>query len=325
MKSLLKSFPLLFLVAATTASAQDPEVRRQAIELLERATAAGLPANLPNLERVDTFRVLDAGSGPREGTFTRVVVQGTGRREEASLGDYHSTQVWTRGGSIAKVSSHKLAPAELETVINITPIRLVTFNGEDVIHRIVTKAVDGKNARCIEFDTIRGQKTDNNELCFDTTNNSLVLEKTGDDLIENSGFFSFAGGFFPSRITYSFAGVRKLEISQTMTELTEAPENALIAPPGAMTAHFCRTWRRAIGISMPQPKAGNGGRDYDVVVRGLIESDGKIHDAVVQSAELPDLGVEALELIKQWRFSPLICEGEPGQIEGDFVLHFHGR
>jgi Gram-negative bacterial TonB protein C-terminal len=324
MKTLLRSLPLVLSIF-TTASAQDPEVRRQAVELLERAHAAGMPANLPNLERLDTFRVLDSSSGPREGTFTRVVVQGTGRREEASFGDYHSTVVWTRGGNVATVSSHKVAPAEIETVVNITPIRLVSFNGEDVIHRIVTKAVGGKNARCIEFDTIQGQKIENNELCFDSTNNSLILEKTGDDLIENSDFFSFAGGFFPARITYSFAGVRKLEISQTMTELTDAPENALIAPPGAMTTHFCRTWRRAIGISMPQPKAGNGGRDYDVVVRGLIESDGKIHDAVVQSAELPDLGGEALDLIKQWRFSPLICEGEPGQIEGNFVLHFHGR
>jgi hypothetical protein len=194
-----------------------------------------------------------------------------------------------------------------------------------VIHRIVTKAVGGKNARCVEFDTIKGQKIENNEFCFDPANNTLILEKTGDDLIENTDFFSFAGGFFPSKITYSFAGIRKLEISQTMTELTDATENVLVAPPGAMTLHFCKTWRRPIGVSMPQPKAGKGGRDYDVVVRGLIESDGQIHDAVVQEAELADLGAEALQLIKQWRFSPLICEGQPGELEASFVLHFHGR
>jgi outer membrane biosynthesis protein TonB len=57
----------------------------------------------------------------------------------------------------------------------------------------------------------------------------------------------------------------------------------------------------------------------------LIESDGQIHDAVVQEAELADLGAEALQLIKQWRFSPLICEGQPGELEASFVLHFHGR
>ncbi len=324
MKTLLKSLLLLLLASTGVSAAQDPEVRREALELMERASAASLPAKLPNLERVDTFRVLDAGSGPREGTFTRVVVQGTGRREEASFGDYHLAEVST-GGNLATMKSHKVAPAEVETVIGITPIRLMRFDGEDVIHRIVTKAVGGKNARCVEFDTIKGQKIENNEFCFDPANNTLILEKTGDDLIENTDFFSFAGGFFPSKITYSFAGIRKLEVSQTMTELTDATENVLVAPPGAMTLHFCKTWRRPIGVSMPQPKAGKGGRDYDVVVRGLIESDGQIHDAVVQEAELADLGAEALQLIKQWRFSPLICEGQPGELEASFVLHFHGR
>ena len=32
----------------------------------------------------------------------------------------------------------------------------------------------------------------------------------------------------------------------------------------------CKTYRRAYGQSMPQPKPGNGGGDVDVVVRGLI-------------------------------------------------------
>jgi hypothetical protein len=320
---LLKLLPLI-LLAATSVSAQDPEVRRQAIELMERASAASLSAKLPNLERVDMFRVLDSGSGPRDGMFTRVVVQGTGKREEATLGDYHLAEVWT-GGQLATVTSHKVVPAALETVMNITPIRLMRFDGEDVIHRIVTKAVGGKNARCVEFDTIKGQKTENNEFCFDPANNTLILEKTGDELIENSNFFSFGGELLPSKITYSFAGVRQLEISQTMAELTDVTENVLAAPPGASVLQFCKTWRRAIGVSMPQPKAGNGGRDYDVVIRGLIESDGLVHDAVVQSAELPDLGAEALEVIKQWRFTPLMCDGQPGEIEGSFVLHFHGR
>jgi len=323
MKTLLKLLPLI-LFFTSVASAQDPQVRSEAVELMERATAASVPSPLPNLERVDTFRVLDAQGGPIDGMFTRVIVQGTGRREESSFGDYHSIQVWTRG-DLATASSRKIPPAELETLINITPIRLMNFDGEDVIHRIVTKAVGGKNARCVEFDTIKGQKVENNEFCFDPANNTLILEKTGDELIENSDFFSFAGGFFPSRISYSFAGVRKLEVSQTMTELRDSTENVLVAPPQAEFSRPCKTWRRPIGVTMPQPKAGKGGRDYDVVVRGLIESDGQIHDALVQSAELPDLGAEALEIIKQWRFSPLICEGSPGQIEADFVLHFQGR
>jgi hypothetical protein len=36
--------------------AQDVKVRQEAIQLMERATAASTSPHLPNLERVDTFR-----------------------------------------------------------------------------------------------------------------------------------------------------------------------------------------------------------------------------------------------------------------------------
>jgi Gram-negative bacterial TonB protein C-terminal len=324
MKALLKGFPLLFLVSATTASAQEPEVRRQAVELMERATAASVAATLPNLERIDTFRALDAPRGTREGKFTRVVVQGVGKREESSFGDYHLVQIWTNG-HLARAGSGEIAPPEIETVYNITPIRIPRFDGEDVIHRIVTKAVAGKNARCIEFDTITGQKIENNEFCLDPANNALILSKTGDELVENSDFFLFAGQLIPSKITYTFAGVRKLEISQTMTELKESTENVLTAPPDAQILAFCKRYRRPIGVSMPQPKAGNGGRDIDVAIRGIIGTDGKIHEAVVQSSERADLGEEALSLVQQWVFTPGICDGSPNTTESIFMVHFHGR
>ena len=210
----------------------------------------------------------------------------------------------------------ELLPPEIDTVMRLTPIYLLRFADDDVIHAIVDKAAGGKKIRCIEFDTIRGQKIDNNELCVDRSNGTLVLEKVGDELIENSEFFSFA---------YSFAGVRKLEISQTMTELTETSDNVLAAPPEAQIRNFCKTYRRAIGTSMPQPKAGKGGRNTDVAIRGIISTDGKVHEAVVQSAEHPDLGAEALALVQQWVFTPAVCDGNPNTQEATFIVHFHGR
>jgi len=323
MKSVLKFLPLI-LFTAIPAPAQDPELRREAVQLLERANAVSLSPKLPNLERVDTFRVFDSSSGPQEGTFTRVVVQGTGKREESRFGQYHSLDIWT-GGRLATVRTSELPPPEINTVMRLTPIYLLRFADDDVIHAIVDKAAGGKKIRCIEFDTIRGQKIDNNELCVDRSNGTLVLEKVGDELIENSEFFSFAGGLVPAKITYSFADVRKLEISQTITELNDASENVLASPPEAEIRTFCKTYRRAIGTSMPQPKEGKGGRNVDVAIRGIISTDGKVHEAVVQSAEHPDLGAEALALVQQWVFTPAVCDGNPNTQEATFIVHFHGR
>jgi Gram-negative bacterial TonB protein C-terminal len=323
MKSVLKVLPLI-LLSAIPGSAQDPEVRREAVQLLEHANGVSLSPQLPNLERVDTFRVFDSSSGPQEGTFTRVVVQGTGKREESRFGAYHSLNIWT-GGHLATMRTSELPPPEINTVMRLTPIYLLRFADDDVIHAIVDKAAGGKKIRCIEFDTIRGQKIDNNEFCVDPGNGALVLEKVGNELIENSEFFSFAGELVPARITYSFSGVRKLEISQTLTELADASENVLAAPPGAQIRNFCKTYRRAIGTSMPQPQPGKGSRNIDVAIRGIIWTDGKVHEAVVQSAEYPDLGAEALALVQQWVFTPAVCDGNPSTQEATFVVHFHGR
>ncbi len=212
MKSVLKVLPLI-LFTAIPASAQDPELRREAVQLLERANGVSLSPKLPNLERVDTFRVFDSSSGPQEGTFTRVVVQGTGRREESRFGEYHSLDIWA-GGHLATVRSSELPPAEINAVMRLTPIYLLRFADDDVIHAIVDKAAVGKKIWCIEFDTIRGQKIENN---------------------------------------------------------------------------------------------------------------GKVHEAVVQSAERPDLGAEALALVQQWVFTPAVCDGNPNTQEATFIVHFHGR
>src|SRR6476646_9677098 len=120
MRALLKLLPLILLVP-TIVSAQDPQVRSEAVELMELATAASVAAKLPNVERIDTFRVLDAPKGAREGKFTRIVVQGVGKREESSLGDYHFVQIWANG-QIAAIGSQEIAPPEIDTVYHLTPI-----------------------------------------------------------------------------------------------------------------------------------------------------------------------------------------------------------
>jgi len=50
---------------------------------------------------------------------------------------------------------------------------------------------------------------------------------------------------------------------------------------------------------MPQPKPANGGGDFDVLVRGVVGTDGKVHDAAVQSSERSDLNADAVSVIEQ--------------------------
>jgi len=76
----------------------------------------------------------------------------------------------------------------------------------------------------------------------------------------------------PGKINYSFAGVPRLEISRTMTVLTNATPNVLAAPPNAQILLAWTTFRQAFGESMPQAQArqwrrrfrhGGSGNDRD--------------------------------------------------------------
>jgi TonB family protein len=320
-----KTLVLLALsLTPTFALGQNTELRSRAVGLLERAHAVSMAPNLPNLERVDTFQVFDPSASAREGSFTRVVVQGVGRREETTFGDYHLIQVWA-GATLASTGTAQLAPPEVTIVMRLTPIHLVGFDEADVIRTITDREFGRRLLHCIAFDTIVGQMHEDNELCFDAANGTLISEKLGDDFIENSDFFTFAGALLPGKITYSVLGSPKLEIAQSMTVSPDSATNVLAAPPDAQVRYRCTTFRRPIGQSMPQPAPGGRGPDVDVVVRGMIGQDGKVHDALVQSSARPDLNPEALSLIAQWNFLPAMCNGQPNPTEASFVVHFHGR
>ena len=271
---------LLFALVPVICIPQEVSLREQAVGLIERAHAASLPPSFPNYEYSGTFRLLDTSSAAREGSYTRVTVQGAGMREEITLGEYHAVNVFANG-TLATNRTGQLVPAEINMVKHLSPINLVRFDEKDVIRSISVKQLAGRSLRCIEFDTIAGQVIEQNELCVDTANGTLVSEKLGEDFIENSEFFPFAGALFPAKVSYSPSGVQKMEISQTMTALTDESANVLAAPPDAKILQRCVTYRRPIGQSMPQPKAGNGRFSTNIFLRGIIGADGKIQGAVV--------------------------------------------
>src|SRR5258708_20233438 len=141
-------------------------LRGRAIALLERAHAVSISPNLPNLERVDTFQVFDPNAGAREGSFSRVVVQGLARREEITFGDYRLVQVWT-GETLSTNRTPQLVPPEVDRVMWLTPIRLVTFDDADVIRTIIDREIHNRLAHCIALDTFVAEQPSQTHLYQD--------------------------------------------------------------------------------------------------------------------------------------------------------------
>ena len=133
------------------------------------------------------------------------------------------------------------------------------------------------------------------------------------------------GVVMPGKINYRRADDLRMEITQTIAASDEVTPNVLAAPPSAQICKLCTNFRPALGESVPQPKPGNGGQDFVVVVRGIIGENGMVREAVVQKSERPDLNSEALSVIGKWLFKPALCNGRPASTEASFTLHFQGR
>ncbi|MEO8727140.1 MAG: energy transducer TonB [Acidobacteriaceae bacterium] len=315
--------PLIFAVSFL--HAEDPQLRQEAVRLMERAAAASTAPTLPNVLRTDHFRSYSLQGNPQEGSFTRAVVQHQGRRDEYTFGDYHDLEV-LNGRQISFVRTSKIAPPAVYDLLEVAPIRMMHFDEADTIRSIAKKTVNGRSATCIEFESTSGEKTQlQNEFCLDSENGTLLREKVGDTLVENSNFFPFAGVLMPGNIRYSVAGALKMEVTQTMQPLTTPVEEVLATPPHAEINNLCSSARRPFGTYMPQPKPGHGSNNYDVVLHGMVETDGKVHDAVVEDSERPDLNAEALSMAQQWTYTPEICNGHPNPEEVQITIHFIAR
>lgn len=314
---------LLFCLPMMFFQTQDDAARTEADHLLAVAQRASLPANPPNYEQDVMFRMLDPASYSQTGTIQRIVVNRVGRRDEFAFGAFHTVNVWTSKGLAS--TRNGLRPKEIDLALRLVPIELFHLNGEDVVHSVTTQERDGRTMRCIEFETIAGLKRAANELCTDPENGTLVSATLGREQIQNSEFFTFAGALIPGKIVYTFAGVPKIEISQTMTPTAESPEEILTPPLNAVEHATCTTAREPIADYAPMPPRGVGSGQADVVVEGWILKDGTVRQPMIIQSDRPELNDEALATFSQWKFTPMMCDGKPNPARRRFTIHFTGR
>jgi hypothetical protein len=218
---------------------------------------------------VVTFRVYYPDGSVKEGTFTRVAAGtpgNTAERDQETFGEFHGIRV--RSGNRMSSTVGWMEPPEFRELRDQLPVHLARFDHEDVIRSIEETSIMGRTAKCIEFDTNFGSTIQHNELCMD-----LARWHVGAETIENLDFTRVGNLWEPTHIRRSLHGVLRMEIEQNVTAIDGTVDPNVFTPP---TAHWnrmfqCQNFRRAIGISTPQPVPGNKGSEtVDVVLAGMI-------------------------------------------------------
>jgi hypothetical protein len=246
------------------------------------------------------------------------------KRWEFIYGAYKFVQV-QNGPEFATYRSEPSEPASLTTVRKLLPAFHGQFEHADVIRRIADANVDNYPARCVDFDTLKGDQQQSGQVCVDSRNGLLLLVRQGDETIRQSGFFAFNNAFLPGHIERWAGNEKLLEIDSKVVVRTEYPPEYFNYPDGAAISHSCREFHRAFADDTPQPAPKTQSNEAVAVrVHGKIGKDGKPYGLKVLDPVRSDLAEEAVRVVSKWTYHPAMCEYQPATMETDFEVRFKG-
>ncbi len=320
--------PACFAQTATlrpeAAPAEDPQLRAEAVRLMERAVMLTTPV-WPANEEFFNFRVLNPAPGEAaEGAMKIGVRTRVNKRWEFTYGTYKFIRV-EDGSEFATYRSESAEPAALTSVRRLVPAFHGQFEAADIIRRVGDSTVDDRPARCIDFDTIKGDQQQSGQVCVDAQSGFLLSVRQGDETIRQSGYYRFNNASLPGHIE-RWVGTQKLiEIDSRVLVRTEYPPDYFDYPPDAKIDNGCREFHRAFADRTPQPEPkAQSDEAISVRLHGRVGKDGKPIALKVLDTVRPDLAEEALRVVSGWTFHPAMCEYQPATQEMDFEVRFKG-
>jgi len=318
----LLAFLMMFLVlCGIRLSAQDIAVRVEAIRLMEHANAVSHPTHLiRNHKEEITFRAYRLDGTTLDGRAANIIA-GDIERYETTIGDYHGISIHFPDKIVQ--NDPVGAPPENLELEELTPLLIGSFDKSDIIHSITLVTLNGRTAKCVQFETVNGRtRQPANEICFDDELGALVRWNVAEDLIEDADYVSFEGVLMPQTIRHYINGKLRMEVQQKFSVIEDPIDWDALTPPNPHTLRTCQPYVRPVIQSAPQPANAGPGPWYDVQVHGVIGPDGRVHGASVLPAGRPDLEKQATDIVSGWVFSPPKCSGKPTVVNADLVIHF---
>jgi hypothetical protein len=320
--------PVCFAQTATlrpdATPAEDPQMRAEAVGLMERAIMLTSPVWPANEEFV-TFRVLHPAPGEAsEGTLKIGARTRVNKRWEFTYGSYKFIKV-QNGTESATYRSESAEPAVLTSVRKLLPAFGGTFEPADIIRRVADASVDGRPAHCIDWDEFKGDQEQSGQACVDAQSGFLLSVRQGRETIHQSAFFQFNNASLPGHIDRWVADEKLVEIDFKVVVRTEYPPEYFDYPPDAKIENGCGEFHRAFTDHAPQPETKTHSNEAITVrLHGSVGKDGKPTALKVLSEVRPDLAEEALRVVSGWTFHPAMCEYQPATQEMDFEVRFKG-
>lgn len=274
------------------------------------------------------FRIIKEDGSVTEGIYTEVWVSKTQWRRETALENFRRIQI-AAGGKRWLLDSSTIAPTDVADIPLLSDVG--RFRSE-AWNRQKDREIDGVTANCVENHP--SALTATWALCFDKLTGTLMAEirpllfgaGTGERVCLYSDYQKFGDHTFAK--SYDCTEGKHPRLTARVVELdAETPQDpSLFTPPeGAKESTNCLNPARPptfVHRQEPTPPQ-RFDRSILVVMSIVVGTDGVPRDLKVTSAPNHDFDEAALKAVRQWRFRPATCDGEPVETTIVVQTEFH--
>ncbi len=319
-------FLALFLL--TGAIFAEDRVREKADELLRQAYEASAQTEMQRApyEEEGTFTFLNMVNKNERGTYLKAWADSNNSIEGIRLDGYQKLVV-KKDGKFYRHENTTFTPRRVEQLEYILRITGYTLDDTDIVRRIRNRNFGSTPATCIELDTVRGARKASQELCLGKNDSLLVYFQKDDLEYFWSDYRVFRGKRLPAHIEVREHGDKIIEADRTFKEAEALKPASIIVPAGLAADSVCRTKLPPVLRSAPGPEFPVGVAKYNgsVVLAILVNKDGSVQDSQVLQSLDSVYDHEAQRVIKSWKFSPALCDGQPEEMKMCVEVHFPTR
>jgi TonB family protein len=309
---------LTFLLILPSSLSASDKTQREARNLLEQAQCKSDITQLPPFSMKAAIKIENHGE-LLLGEYRFLWNSPDQWREEISFPGFNQIRVGGPGiGSLKR--SLDFEPLRINQLMRALDYgREGVFRSDEKIKDVKDRKVNGLDARCVEL----AGEASSRQICIDVSTGVIVREAPFVD----KEFAPIGTKIFPRYLSYVEHGNTLAEAEITEFKLTDpASPSAFEIPAGAKSQPSCLspTPGRLIKRVSPiyPPLARQSRQQGTVYMYALIGTDGKLSNLRVIAEASPILNSAALDAVRQWRYTPYMCNGIPVEAESLIEVNF---
>jgi TonB family protein len=298
-------------------ASSDPTERGK--ELIQQALEKTNIFELPSFRMNANVRIDNFGK-PLDGTYSLLWNGPDQWREEIAFPGYSEIQV----GNQRVVYVKRSAPVMPYRIFQLHMALGFGTSGRgfgdqvprtgETIKKVREVNLSGTKAQCVE---IVGTSKITREVCVEVASGLLDRQRQG---ITDADWQPIGSKLFPRSISLTKNKSKIVEMQITQLDTSKLTGSGLFtAPEGAISRDGCMNPSPAAKVKDVDPlypQMAKIARVQGIVATEvLIDNTGASKNLTIISTDSPLLNQATLDAVKQWRYEPATCNGEPVQIE----------